>query len=282
MPSFRITIAYDGTDFVGWQRQAAGVSVQGLLEAALAELDEAAVTVVGAGRTDAGVHALGQVAAFTLKRTIASDAVVRALNVRLPETVRVLAAEEVSGEFHPQFSARSKTYRYRIWIGGVLSPFERRYAWHVIGPLDVAAMQAAARLLEGTHDFVVFQASGSVVKTTVRSIMRSAVTESATAEDTDGNGGHGKPDQRNSVSSVGMNQFCDLRSSAVRGHVITYEITGDGFLRHMVRTIAGTLVDIGRGRRPAECMRELVASRDRSLAGPTAPPQGLFLTRVEY
>ena len=285
LPAFKITIAYDGTDFVGWQRQATGVSVQGLLEDALAELDEGAVTVVGAGRTDAGVHALGQVAAFTVKRTIAGDAVVRALNVRLPETVRVLEADEVSAEFHPQFAARSKTYRYRIWNGGVLSPFERRYAWHVIGALDVGAMEAAARFLEGTHDFAGFRATGSEVKTTVRHVMSSRVGKSSTTEDTDRNyinGGHGSLDRSESVASVDMNLFRDLRGSAFSGHLITYEITGDGFLRHMVRTIVGTLVEIGRGRRAPGWISELVASRDRSLAGPTAPPHGLFLTRVDY
>src|SRR6476659_3024698 len=143
MARFRITLAYDGTDFVGWQRQAAGVSIQGLLEDALAELDEAAVTVIGAGRTDAGVHALGQVAAFTLTRTMAADVVVRALNVRLPLSVRVLAAEEMPADFPPQFAATSKTYRDRIWNSDVVSRFERLHAWHVFGALDVAAMNEA-------------------------------------------------------------------------------------------------------------------------------------------
>jgi tRNA pseudouridine38-40 synthase len=214
------------------------------------------------------VHALGQVAAFTLKRTIASDAVVRALNVRLPETVRVLEAEAVSGEFHPQFAARSKTYRYRIWNGGVLNPFERRYAWHVIGALDVAAMEAAARLLEGTHDFIVFQASGSETRTTVRTVFSSLVLRQAEDE---------RRDQTRSVEQSSL-----VVSLSNHQPIITYEVTGDGFLRHMVRTIVGTLVEIGRGRRAPGWMSELVASRDRSRAGPTAPPHGLFLTRVDY
>ena len=247
MARFRITLAYDGTDFVGWQRQAAGVSIQGLLEDALAELDEAAVTVLGAGRTDAGVHALGQVAAFTLTRTMAADVVVRALNVRLPLSVRVLEAEEVPADFHPQFAATSKTYRYRIWNSDVVSPFERLYAWHVFGALDAAAMNEAARMLEGTHDFAAFQGTGSDVKTTVRTIRESGIARSAIAES-----------------------------------LIDYEVRGDGFLRHMVRAIVGTLVEIGRGRRPPEWMREVVASRNRSDAGVTAPAAGLFLVRVNY
>ena len=247
MPRFRITVAYDGTDFVGWQRQAAGISIQGLLEDALAELDEAAVTVLGAGRTDAGVHALGQVAAFTLTRAIGAAAVVRALNVRLPLSVRVLEAEEMAADFHPQFAARSKTYRYRIWNSDVVSPFERLYAWHVFGALDIAAMHEAARLLEGTHDFAAFQRTGSDVKTTERTIFASAIGR-----------------------------------SAIGDSLITYDVVGNGFLRHMVRAIVGTLVEIGRGRRPPEWMREVVASRNRSDAGVTAPAAGLFLVRVTY
>jgi len=250
MARFRITVSYDGTDFVGWQRQAAGVSIQGLLEDALAELDEAAVSVLGAGRTDAGVHALGQVAAFTLTRVIAADVVVRALNVRLPLSVRVLEAEEVATDFHPQFAATSKAYRYRIWNSDIVSPFERQYVWHVFGALDVAAMNEAARMLEGTHDFAAFQGTGSDVKTTERTVF----------------------------SSLVLRQAQDERSESV----IRYEVSGAGFLRHMVRAIVGTLVEIGRGRRPPEWMREVVASRNRSEAGVTAPAAGLCLVRVDY
>src|SRR5215218_4033339 len=163
MPSFKITLSYDGTDFVGWQRQANGVSVQGLIEDALATLDGRAVAVAGAGRTDSGVHALGQVAAFTLERTIAAGALLRALNAHLPDAIRVVAADQVPASFHPRFAAQSKTYCYRILTGDVASPFERRYAWHVSGVLDLAAMAAAARLLEGEHDFAAFQAAGSDV-----------------------------------------------------------------------------------------------------------------------
>jgi tRNA pseudouridine38-40 synthase len=247
MARFRITLAYDGTEFVGWQRQASGVSIQGLLEDALTELEVGAVTVLGAGRTDAGVHALGQVAAFALTRSFAAEVVVRALNVRLPLSVRVLDAHEVSEDFHPQFAAKSKTYRYRIWNGDVVSPFERLYAWHVFGPLDVGAMNDAARMLEGTHDFAAFQGTGSEVKTTERTVFESTVA-----------------------------------LSAIGDSFITYEVTGDGFLRHMVRAIVGTLVEIGRGRRPPEWMREVVRSRNRSDAGVTAPAAGLFLVRVTY
>ena len=278
MPSFKITIAYDGTDYVGWQRQASGVSIQGLLEDALRELDGGAVAVAGAGRTDAGVHALGQVAGFALTRAIAADVVVRALNARLPDSVRVVGGEEVAADFHPRFAARSKTYRYRIWNADVMSPFERRYAWHVIGPLDVEAMNAAARALEGRHDFAAFQGTGSDVKTTERTITsslvlppslklrRTAVAQSAEA-------GRQAQDERRKGS---------LMVSSNHEPVISYQVTGDGFLRHMVRAIAGTLVEIGRGRRPPEWIREVIAARDRGAAGPTAPAAGLFLVRIEY
>ena len=244
MPSFKLTLAYEGTDFVGWQRQANGPSIQGLLEEACLELDGRAVTVNGAGRTDAGVHALGQVASCSLERPVSPDVVVRALNARLPPGVRVLSAVEARPEFHARFDARAKTYRYRIWNAAVLDPFERRYAWHLSGPLDVEAMGGAASLLEGRHDFAGFQASGSATHPTERTIRTSVVSRT--------------------------------------GPLVVYEVTGEGFLRHMVRTIVGTLVDVGRGRWPAEHMRDVLMAADRTLAGPTAPAEGLFLVSVEY
>ena len=167
MIHLKLTIAYDGTGLVGWQRQAAGTSVQALLEDALAPLEGAPVAVAGAGRTDAGVHALGQVAAFTLRRSLPAPGVMRALNARLPSAIRIVGAEEVDASFHPRYGARRKIYRYRIWTGDVVSPFEHRYAWHISEPLDIAAMQAAARLLEGRHDFAAFQSTGSDVVTTL-------------------------------------------------------------------------------------------------------------------
>ena len=259
MPSFKIVLAYDGTDFVGWQRQASGVSIQGLLEDALRELDGRDVTVIGAGRTDAGVHALGQVAAFTLNRDITADAVARAVNARLPDAVRVLSAEDVPPSFHPQFGARAKTYRYRIVTSDVLSPFERRHAWHTPGALDVDAMREATAHLIGRHDFAAFQASGSTVKTTVREVFESAIRPS---------------------SASGRPELVEGRNP--QSAILELEITGSGFLRHMVRTIVGSLVEVGRGRRSAAWIAEVLASCDRTTAGPTAPAHGLVLVRVEY
>lgn len=270
MTAFKITLAYDGTDFVGWQRQASGVSIQGLIEDALRVLDGREVNVAGAGRTDAGVHALGQVAGFTLAREIGADTLVRALNAHLPHAVRVLSAEKTPPAFHPRFSVSRKTYRYRLCNDDVLSPFERRYVWHVPGPLDVEAMRAAAQLLEGRHDYAAFQAAGSSVASTEREIFSSRVIAGlkpcatpATLEAT----------PATPESGAGL-QPC--------GPLIVYEVTGSGFLRHMVRTIVGSLVEIGRGRRPAAWMGDVLASRDRTQAGPTAPPDGLFLVRVAY
>jgi len=256
MTSFKITLSYDGAAFVGWQRQAGGISVQGLVEEALRELDGREVAVAAAGRTDAGVHALGQVAGFSLERVIDATSVVRALNARLPESVRILAAEQVDERFHPRFDAREKRYRYRIWNAPVASPFERSYAWHVHDALDVAAMSAAARLIEGRRDFASFNAAGSAVKTTIREVFTSTV----------------------------LRQASDplVVSLSNQEPLIAYEITGNGFLRHMVRTIVGTLVEVGRGRRPPEWMADVIAAADRGAAGPTAPAHGLFLVAVTY
>jgi tRNA pseudouridine38-40 synthase len=286
VPTFKITIAYDGTDFVGWQRQATGTSVQGLLEEALRALDERDVTVTGAGRTDAGVHALGQVAAFTLERSLNADAVVRALNARLPDAVRIVAADEVPASFNPRFDARAKTYRYRIWNGDVLSPFERRYAWHLPGALNVDAMCQAACAIEGEHDFASFQSAGTNVATTVRDVARSTITTERTiTERTGRHEAHGDHGNQN-VLPVFSVDHDPVRvpggSAAGATTVIGYEITGTGFLRHMVRAIVGSLVEIGRGRQPVEWLSEVLASRDRAKGGPTAPAHGLFLVSVDY
>jgi tRNA pseudouridine38-40 synthase len=253
--TFKITLAYDGTAFVGWQRQAAGASIQGLLEQALARLDQAEVTVFGAGRTDAGVHALGQVASFSLRRAIDGPSLVRSLNASLPETVRVLAADIVADAFHARYSARRKTYRYRLWNADVLSPFERPYVWHVYRPLDRDAMAAAAMLIEGRHDFAAFRAAGGKTLSTEREVF--------------------------SLIMVAV-PCSPLSPCPLLSPLIVYEISGSGFLRQMVRNVVGTLVEIGRGRRPIEWSSEILAGGDRRQAGPTAPARGLVLVSVEY
>jgi tRNA pseudouridine38-40 synthase len=277
--TLKITLAYDGTAYVGWQRQAAGASIQGLLEGAIARIEGEAVTVAGAGRTDAGVHALGQVASVVVPSaatSIACDAYARALNASLPEDVRVRAVEEAGDDFHARFSARSKTYRYRLTRGGLSSPFESRYAWHVTHPLDVAAMRAALDACRGEHDFAAFQSTGTPVRDTVRTMLAAGVTEMTAPRESLGLGGE------LAATATATGVAAAATGAPGDGSLLIVELTGTGFLRHMVRAIAGTLVEIGRGRWPPAEMAAILASRDRGRAGPTAPPQGLFLVSVDY
>lgn len=259
--TIKIRLAYDGAAFVGWQRQAAGVSIQGLLEDALARIEGRAVQVIGAGRTDAGVHAIGQVASARLAHAIDVVTLRRALNAILPDEIRVLAVDDAPGSFHARYGARAKSYRYQIVNAETAGPFLHPYVWRVAQPLEVGAMQRAARAIEGCRDFAAFEATGSSARATTRTVTSSEVRErgSAVAWPTP-----------------------DGPTERPGGRLITYDITGDGFLRHMVRNIVGTLVEIGLGRRDMDSMAELLASRDRARAGPTAPAQGLFLTRVDY
>ena len=247
MRHLKLTLQYDGTNYVGWQRQDSGMSIQMLLEDALAPIEGGRVTVHGAGRTDAGVHALAQVASVSLSAPIDPPTLARALNAELPRDVRVLAVEEVEPAFHARFSATGKVYEYRIVNAPIVSPFVHRYVWHVTAPLEIDAMRKAAASLTGAHDFAAFQGSGSVVTSTER-IVRAIAWQ-------DG-GGYDLP--------------------------LVMRVEGNGFLRHMVRNMVGTLVEIGIGRWPAARAAEILASRDRRLAGPTAPAQGLFLVRVDY
>jgi tRNA pseudouridine38-40 synthase len=251
MRTLKLTIAYDGARFVGWQRQAHGESIQGLLEAALASLEGRPVTLHGAGRTDAGVHAIGQTASVSLACPHDAATILRAMNAQLPPDVRVIDAADVPPDFHARFSARGKTYRYLVVNDRIATPFLSRFAWHVHERLDVDAMRSAAAALAGTHDFAAFQSAGTALSSSTRTLMRSEL-------------------------------WVEDAAFPAHGQTIVYEVTGDGFLRHMVRAIVGTLVDVGRGQRPPESMHELLASGSRAAAGPTAPAQGLFLVSVTY
>ncbi|HEY1308839.1 MAG TPA: tRNA pseudouridine(38-40) synthase TruA [Vicinamibacterales bacterium] len=244
MRTLKLTIAYDGTRFVGWQRQAQGESIQGHLEDALARFEGAHVTVHGAGRTDAGVHALGQTASAHVTFTHDVGTLTRALNAHLPEEIRVLSVEDAAPDFHARFSACSKTYRYRISSAPIADPFDRAFVWHLPERLDVTAMREAAAAVVGTHDFAAFQSVGTATAGTVRTVTRSELSDTES--------------------------------------LLTYEIAGNGFLRHMVRALVGTLVEIGRGWRPADSMASLLHGSARDHAGSTAPPHGLFLVRVDY
>ena len=258
MRTLKLVIAYDGTDFAGWQRQAATRSVQASIEDALAPIEGGRVVITGAGRTDAGVHAAGQVASVSLNSAIPAADLQRALNATLATDIRILHLEDVRADFNARFDARQKTYRYSIYCGAVMPPQWRRYAWHVPQALDVEAMQASAALLLGEHDFSAFQAAGSDVKTTTREVIVSSVARLATNADNP-----------------------DFFPAAI-GNLLRYQITGTGFLRHMVRNIVGTLVDAGRGRRPIHDIPAILASRDRAQASATAPPHGLTLWSVDY
>ena len=248
MRTLKLTVAYDGTNYAGFQRQANGIAIQQVLEAAFAPLIGDATgrgpTVAGASRTDAGVHALGQIASVNLDVDYAASAIHRALNVRLPPEIRVLGVVDATPGFHARFHATGKLYRYRIVTTPVLSPFDRWFVWHAPGSRDLDAMRRAAALLVGRHDFASFQARGATIRDTTRLLRRVDIVD--------------------------------------RSGEIEIEIEGDGFLRHMVRTIVGTLIDVGGGTRTAESMRGLLAARDRRAAGPTVPASGLTLMRVGY
>jgi len=247
MRTLKLTLAYDGTNYVGWQRQENGLSIQQVLEDAfqpIAGRDGRGPTVVGAGRTDAGVHALAQVASVTADIDLAPSSVLRALNVRLPADVRVLGVEEARPGFHAQFHATGKAYRYRIATSAVLSPFDRWFVWHTSEPRDVDAMRRAAAWLVGRHDFASFQARGASVADTVRCVERLEIVEAG-------------------------------------GELIVH-VAGDGFLRHMVRVMVGTLADVGAGLRDPASLTSILAARDRRAAGPTAPAAGLTLVGVRY
>jgi tRNA pseudouridine38-40 synthase len=255
-PTFRLVLEYDGAQFAGWQAQAGGArTVQGALEAALQQLTGAPVAVVGASRTDAGVHAEGQVASMSLGTRLDPAALVRALNALLPEDVAVRDVALAPEGFHARRDARSKLYRYAIWNGTERSPLRGRRFYAVRRPLDLGAMRTAAAALVGTHDWSAFQVRGSEWR-----------AEGAA---------QGRP--RSAVRQV-------MRLSVLGfgGGEVFAEVEGEGFLRQMVRTLVGTLIEVGRGRRDPSSMPALLECRDRAAAGPTAPAHGLTLVRVDY
>lgn len=242
MKAYRVVLGYDGTDFRGWQRQPGDRTVQGVLEEALFRVTRKKVAVHGAGRTDAGVHALGQVAGFRGAFTLSDAVLLRALNAVLPEDVRVFRLEEAPAGFHARRSARSKLYRYRIAVTPQPDPLERRCVLHWPYPLNVAAMRRAARLFVRTADFTAFSSNRD--RSPVRTVTRS-----------------------------------ELRRS---GGELVYTVESRGFLRYMVRTIVGTLLEVGRGRLRPEDVEDLFRTKDRSRAGATAAAKGLTLVRVDY
>jgi tRNA pseudouridine38-40 synthase len=244
MRSLKMTVAYVGTPFAGWQVQPRLATVQGILEDRLSRMLQESVRIAGAGRTDAGVHARGQVASFRTASRIPTEGLRRGLNARLPHEIRIMQVEEVPEGFHARADARCKEYRYRIALREPVSPFEAPFVASVRGPLDVEAMRRAAVCFIGRHDFSSFCPAGCVIEDRRRSVIHSGVVEQ------DGQ--------------------------------IEYQVRADGFLRHMVRTLVGTLVLVGKGRLGASAIPGILAARDRAAAGPCAPPQGLVLEKVFY
>jgi tRNA pseudouridine38-40 synthase len=245
MRRIKFTLAYDGTDFHGWQVQPGLATIQGTLEQVFSEIEGRAVHIAGSGRTDAGVHALGQTAAVSLSNPIPLANLRKAANRLLPPSIRILETEEVKTDFHPRYHAVSKTYEYRIFRGEVCPPVEFRYVHHYPYSLDLDRMMSLARVLEGAHDFGAFAAADDREKeSTVRTIFSSHIE--------------------------------------IEGERLFYLVSGSGFLKHMVRNIVGTLIEAGKGNLDESGLREFLTPGCGKRAGPTVPAKGLFLIRVDY
>jgi tRNA pseudouridine38-40 synthase len=244
--NLRLTLSYDGADLAGWQVQPGRTTVQGALASAIGRLSGENVLPQGSGRTDAGVHALAQVASFATASTIPTENWMKALNDILPPSIRVLEVTEAASEFHARKSARAKTYRYRIHRAAICTPFLARYVWHYPYPLEESAMVAAARVVVGEHDFTSFAAVDPerVAVSNVRTIFASSWTG--------------------------------------EGEELIYTVRGNGFLHHMVRNLVGTFLLVGKGTVSLEDLRRILDARERTAAGPTAPASGLYLVGVEY
>lgn len=244
MPTVRLIIEFDGSNYCGWQLQQNGTSIQQLLEAALEQVAGAPLRLIASGRTDAGVHARGLVAHFRSEQLLPLSAYREGVNCLLPTDIAVRDATQVADDFHARYDARGKWYRYTIYQGAVRSPLVARSSWHVRTPLDLGAMRAAAAAFIGTYDFAPFRTSGCDARETVKTL-----------------------------TAVDIHQEGDL---------VFLDVRGDGFLRHMVRIIAGTLVEIGLGKRPVADVTRLLGGDTSLRAGQTAPPQGLCLMEVFY
>jgi tRNA pseudouridine38-40 synthase len=249
MKNLKLTIAYDGAEFHGWQFQPGVPTIQGAINDAARKITQERIVAHGASRTDAGVHALGQVAHFKTRSPLTALEIQRSLNALLPPAVRIVAAEEVGHDFHSRWLSQGKTYRYRLYRGKVLPPFEYRRVLHYPWPLDEDAIAAAARLFEGEHDFTSFAASsGSEEDDRDRNMLRVIYSSEMVRE----------------------------------GGELVYAVRGQSFLRYMVRKMVGTLIEVGRGRLAVEDIPKLFELRDRSRSGPTVPPEGLYLVALDY
>jgi tRNA pseudouridine38-40 synthase len=277
--NWKLTVAYDGTDFQGWQVQPGHSTIQGELQAALGRVTGESPLPQGSGRTDAGVHALAQVASFTLRAPIPAENLHRALNRTLPPSIRVLEATTVPSTFHARHSAIAKTYEYRIFRLGLCPPFLARYVYAYPWQLDMEKLQACARIFEGEHDFQSFAANDPDMSE--RSSAADELRDDATAPKIPVGS-----TTRTIYSSKWELRELELQGSVPRpseaGAMLVYRVRGNGFLHHMVRNLVGTMLDVGRGQLALEEIPGILAARDRSAAGPTAPARGLFLHSVEY
>ena len=250
MRNLKLTLAYDGTDFAGWQVQPGTRTIQGELATAIGRITGEKVLPQGSGRTDAGVHAIGQVATLPTESVIPAENLVIALNDILPSSIRIMTVEEVEPDFHARKSAKAKTYRYRIYRGAICPPFLSRYVWHYPYPLDESAMESAARLVEGKHDFTSFAAVD--------------------------------PERRRGETEISNERQIFSSNWRRESSELIYEVCGNGFLHHMVRNLVGTFLLIGKGTLLADDLSKIIEKKDRSAAGATAPASGLYLVEVQY
>jgi tRNA pseudouridine38-40 synthase len=253
MRVLQLLLAFDGTDYAGWQRQKGEPTIQGTIESRLAQMTGETITLHGAGRTDAGVHALGMSASFATDSTIPCEGFRRGLNSLLPLAIRILAVAEREAGFHARLNAKGKSYLYRLTAGGVGLPTERLYSYHLAQAPAMETMQQCLQLLIGEHDFSAFEAAGSR-----------------------------DPGYRGGRGAVRRIIRAELQAGAGEPLPLTIELAGDGFLRHMVRNIVGTLLEAGQGRMTVADFAAVLSGRDRAAAGPTAPARGLFLKEVYY
>jgi len=263
--TWKLTLSYDGTDFHGWQVQPGKPTVQGELQDALGRVTGESPLPQGSGRTDAGVHALAQVASFALRAPIPAENLQRALNRTLPPSIRITAAQTVRSTFHARHSARAKTYEYRIFRGEVCPPFLARYVYACPWPLNLDALTDSAHVFLGEHDFQSFAARDPDL----------TARELACGDDPDPD-----PALRSTVRHISLSEWEQRSSDA--GDLLVYRVRGSGFLHHMVRNLVGTMLDTARDHLRVEDLLGILAARSRSAAGPTAPARGLFLHSVEY
>jgi tRNA pseudouridine38-40 synthase len=275
LQTWKLTLAYDGTDFCGWQVQPGERTIQGEVQAALGRICGESPLPQGSGRTDAGVHALGQVASFALAAPIPAENLQRALNRTLPPSIRILETRTVRSTFHARHSAVAKTYEYRVYRGAICPPFLAPYVYACSWPMNVEALQRSAQLFAGTHDFL-------SVAATDPELANRGLDENAEPDmrPIPRPGFLAKPPMAATVRTI-YSSFWEARPSP-DGELLVYRVRGSGFLHHMVRNLVGTMLDVGRGRLCVDEIPGILAARNRAAAGPTAPARGLFLCSVEY